>query len=835
MKKVLFWALLTGMTLSLSAQSDFINYESSFKQMPASPGATDTGLYGFYNPAMASTTAYINSTFSFSSPDLLELSEVDSWGWYLGLPNFSLGFMGEAKSRDNWNTLMRVAGSFGHSAYSMGLAFDWDMDFPGGDGRPVSMGIGSLMRPLPYVSWGIWANFDFHASYQQFGSDLAIRPFGNKWLTVFGDYWLTNPGSFMNAIDPEYFSYSFGGSVEIPGVDGVSFSARYFPEKGNLTLGGKYSMGFSSTQFQSSLEGEMNKLPFSLSLRAGGREKTFMDTTVYKKSAYVSLNLLQGVSYHKNIMQSGSTLLSMLKAIDNAKKDPRIAGIKINTSGMYLPQDFYYELREKLLDFKSAGKKIVMYIDRGNMNNYYLASCADHVVMDPLGMMSLRGYAVLRTYYKGALEKVGVGFDEYRLFDYKSANESFSRTDMSAGEQEQWEKYLNVIYTHVKAEIMKARNLSSEKFELLVNDYNLISPQMAIDSSLVDSLGRWEDISDIINDKIEGRRMDTVPVFYSSDEIKTYDEQWGKTPAIALVYVLGVCDMDSGIRARYLKDELKAVREDAEIKAVVIRVDSPGGDALASDLVAEEILKMKDEKPVVISQGYVAASGGYWLSMYGDYIYTTPFTLTGSIGVAGGWLYNNGLKEEWGISTDKVQVGKHADMGYSFSVPFLGGVLPDRNLTEDEKQAQLKYMRDLYDVFLQKVSEGRAMDKDTVNDLGQGRIWSGPDAVDNGLADGIGGLEKAIVWAKKEAGIDEKQKVNIIEFPKNLSFNINVMDFLVGSGSASLVGQANYQAYFEYLRKNNGIPQAIMSMENMSAALPDGSVIDGYFDDSVNK
>jgi protease-4 len=224
--------------------------------------------------------------------------------------------------------------------------------------------------------------------------------------------------------------------------------------------------------------------------------------------------------------------------------------------------------------------------------------------------------------------------------------------------------------------------------------------------------------------------------------------------------------MDEGITARQLVKDVEKITKDKSIKAVVFRVDSPGGDGLASDIVAEAIKKCTEKKPVIVSQGWVAGSGGYWLSMYGDKIVASPVTITGSIGVIGGWMYDTGLKDKLGLTTDKVQVGDHADLGFGAVLPFIGALVPDRNLTEHERSTVEYEIKTMYRDFVQKVADGRNKTYDQIESIAQGRVWSGADGYVNGLVDTLGGLELALKLAKDMAGISEKSDIEIIEYPK---------------------------------------------------------------------
>ncbi|MBU1985560.1 S49 family peptidase, partial [bacterium] len=264
-------------------------------------------------------------------------------------------------------------------------------------------------------------------------------------------------------------------------------------------------------------------------------------------------------------------------------------------------------------------------------------------------------------------------------------------------------------------------------------------------------------------------------------------EEWGEPPRIAILYGVGVCDMDTGIRGRYTSRTLRKLAKRGDVKAVVLRVDSPGGDALPSDLVSREMKALAKKKPMIVSQGSLAASGGYWISMYGDRIFTSPLTLTGSIGVIGGYVWNEGFSEKTGFTYDHVKIGRHADLFHGVTLPFLGVTVPDRPVNDEERHRVETLIRGWYKDFTIKVADGRDLEQAYVDSVGQGRIWSGKRAIELGLADEIGGLDRAIGYARSEAELPVKGRaVEVVEYPKRSW--VNPDNFVSTSGPMSLLG-----------------------------------------------
>jgi protease-4 len=343
----------------------------------------------------------------------------------------------------------------------------------------------------------------------------------------------------------------------------------------------------------------------------------------------------------------------------------------------------------------------------------------------------------------------------------------------------------------------------------MVNDGVYFNSEQALKNKLVDEVGQMGSTNTIAG--VFGPCAKLVGPDYVLKTRLPKDNKWGMEPTIAVVYAIGATSMDSGINARRLVKDLACVETNPDVCAVVLRVDSPGGDALASDLVAEAIKKCRLKKPVIISQGYLAASGGYWISMDGDTILTTPLTLTGSIGVISGWVYNKGLKEKLGITTDIVKDGKYADLGFGMPIPFVGH-LPDRNLAERELTLMKEGVGSIYKIFVNKVAEARKKKYDYIDSIAQGRVWTGTDAIGNGLADKIGGLDAAIKVAKEKCHIPQGQRVYIDEYPKPALVTIGMF---FGASDEASARESEFVNYMKLRLEYNGKPIPLMPAEYM--------------------
>ncbi len=388
--------------------------------------------------------------------------------------------------------------------------------------------------------------------------------------------------------------------------------------------------------------------------------------------------------------------------------------------------------------------------------------------MDPQGSLMMGGYALGRTYLKGTLEKLGLGFDEWRFFEYKSAMETYSRDSMSDADREQFQDYVDDWYELTRSEVCDSRNITHPEFDRIIDDESFIIPENALQFGLVDTLARWSAIDNIIASLTgDGKKGLSANQLLANALPK---QNWGALPKIAIVYGLGVCAMDEGIKARWLERVFLGLAGSKSVKAVVFRVDSPGGDGMASDLVAEALKKCSEVKPVIISQGQVAGSGGYWISMYGDTILAGPNTITGSIGVIGGWVYDKGFSEKLGMTSDLVQRGKHADLLQGIRLPYINIQVPARNLNPGERAKAEEIIRGFYDVFVKKVAQGRNMSEDKVREIAEGHFYSGIKGKELGLVDEVGGLLTAITIAKQKVGLKPDQEIEIVEIPKNKGF-----------------------------------------------------------------
>jgi len=783
-----------------AAQSSVTPYYGRNDFLLASPGALKFGLYGYDNPALLSYLRY---------PDLLVTwndgtDPTHRWGLFAAGSHCGFGMVRQ-KTDGTHVTDYRLSLGGGNRTFSTGIAYGWTItDNPLLDKSSLLI-LGTLFRPGPYTSAGITYTSAINTKGYELIGDLAVRPFGNELITAFADYVVHRT--------PQLDKNMWSAGVAVEALAGVRIIGRYFNTEA-FTLGFQFSLGHIGLETKAHYNSDQKYAYNSYGVRLGAYDRSILGSVFPGKGKFVELNQPGRISYQRYVLFDDSqTLSGLLAAIDAAKEDPSVSGIAINTSGWEADAEKLWELREKLKDFKTRGKKVFIFIDRGNIELYHFASIADKIVMDPLGTFFLEGFRMGRTYYKGTLEKIGLGFDEWRFFKYKSANESLSRDKMSDADREQRQKLVDDWYKIARSNICEARNLTSEQFDNLVNNETVFLAQHAKDNGLVDSLGRWDKMKEIVKKETGSDKSFISPGMLAKFKLP-YDNHWGEPPQIAVIYALGACDMDKGITARKLVKDFEAASDNSRVKAIVLRVDSPGGDAVASDYIAEAMKKTKGKKPIIVSQGYVAASGGYWLSMYADTIVAAPRTITGSIGVISGWIYNKGLKDSMGISTDYVKVGNHADIGFGMTLPLIGVTIPDRNFSTEERARAESVIKTMYKEFIDKVALGRGQKPDDIEPIAQGRVWSGLDGKQNGLVDVLGGLETAINIAKERAGIPKCQEVTIVELPeKGLMDFSKFMPKLFGVETKVLNDPTIELLKFRL--KHNGEPLPMLPMEDI--------------------
>ena len=527
------------------------------------------------------------------------------------------------------------------------------------------------------------------------------------------------------------------------------------------------------------------------SISAGSKGKTLV--TIERGSILVvdmSMNIADSPEHATstdaltNALSNNNTksvsLHRLLNAIKKSAKDDRIKAIFLQ--GSFEPSDFgtgyacLKEVREALIDFKKTGKPIYAYLEAPSTRDYYVASVATTIYMNPYGEMEIPGLAIVKTYYKGALDKYGVGVQVTRVGKYKSAVEPFLLTKMSDADREETQKLIDDLWGDFVTAVTQSRPIDATTFQTLVDTDGYILPQHALDAHLVDKLAYFGDVLNDLGKVAPSSDYARIPLPFKQVALSDYMNA-GHTPrllgergsdnVVAVLYLEGeIVDGEgelTNIGGDRFAAELRELRKDTDVKAVVLRVNSPGGSAYASEIIQREILALKAKKPVIVSMGNYAASGGYWVSTFGDRIFAEPNTLTGSIGVFGMFMDIEKIGNGFGITWDVAKTGQYADFESS-----------SRPKTDQELALAQARVNDLYGKFLDKVSTSRHIprgnenDPKTIDAIAQGRVWPGQEALDLHLVDELGGIESAITYAAKQAKLGDKYKVK--EYPQEVTF-----------------------------------------------------------------
>ncbi|KAB2871974.1 MAG: signal peptide peptidase SppA [Bacteroidales bacterium] len=503
-------------------------------------------------------------------------------------------------------------------------------------------------------------------------------------------------------------------------------------------------------------------------------------------------NPFKGFDFMSMQPQSSMGLNKILKAIEGAKEDPNIKGIFMEIDAVGAGAATVEEIRDALIDFKTSGKFIISYSDTYSQKAYYLATVSDKVYLNPEGMVEWMGLRSEIMFFKGALEKLGVEPQILRHGKFKSAVEPFMLDKMSPENREQTLTYMGSIWNHWVDGISKARNVSVEELNRLANDMEIFNGKSCINNKLVDSLI----YKDQLIDKLKG--LTETP---EKEDLKTVTlAQYFKAPAkkakfskdkIAVIYAQGEIGMgegsDDAIGSDGISRAIRKARRDSTIKAIVFRVNSPGGSALASEVIWREVELANKVKPVIVSMGDVAASGGYYIAAPATTIMASPTTITGSIGVFGLFFnLQNVMNKKLGINVDVVKTNDHADFFSQF-----------RPMTAEEKAVGQKFIEETYQTFIGHVAEGRGLEVEKVDEIGQGRVWSGVNAKDIKLVDEFGGLNAAIKLAAEKAKVE---KYRLVELPEQKDPFQEIIKGMTGEAKAFFLKDELGVTYKHYNR-----------------------------------
>lgn len=450
-------------------------------------------------------------------------------------------------------------------------------------------------------------------------------------------------------------------------------------------------------------------------------------------------------SYLNNGNDQAVSLTQLLNAIDNAKKNPKIDGIYLTASAPVAGMASLSEIRQRLLDFRKSGKFVVAYADNYAQAGYYLASAADELYLNPQGAVDLHGIASTTLFYKQTLAKLGVEMNVFKVGTYKGAVEPYTNTQLSDANREQMNSFTQALWSEILKDISVSRNIEATALNAMVDEAPLFyTAKEYMQNKLVDTVLYSREMKGVLNSYLDQDEDESIS-FVSVGEMnraRAISRNRGIDGLVKVIYAEGnIIDGDDGVSGygnitRTLAGKLIRVAEDDDIDAVVMRVNSPGGSAFVSDVIWDAVEYVKSRKPIVISMGDYAASGGYYISCAANYIYAEPGTITGSIGIFGMFPSFAGTAEKIALTYDGVKTNQYADLGNAL-----------RPLTDGEKALFQKMVEQGYDTFITRVANGRNLSKAMVDSIGQGRVWTGEQALERKLVDAMGGLDDAIVKA----------------------------------------------------------------------------------------
>jgi len=455
----------------------------------------------------------------------------------------------------------------------------------------------------------------------------------------------------------------------------------------------------------------------------------------------------------------------LLANIEKAKNDANIVGIYLNGGSLSGGFASLKEIRNALIDFKKSGKFIVAYADNYSQKDYYLVSVANKILINPQGMLELKGLSAQTMFFKNTLDKLGIEMQIVKVGTYKSAVEPLITTKMSDANREQVTVYMGSIWKTFLTEVSAARKISAEKLNAYADEMLMFQPtEKAKQYGLVDGLVYADEADSILKTFVKGLEKDKeVTLVKHSAMTKLPDTSKYDKNKVAVIYAVGeITDAaGEGIVAKDLVKTINDVAKDSAVKAVVLRVSSPGGSAYASEQIWHALYKLKAKKTLIVSMGDYAASGGYYISCMADKIVAQPNTITGSIGIFGVIPNISGLNEKLGLTYDGVKTNKMSD-----------AITVNRKFTPEERDLMQNYVNRGYELFVKRCADGRKMKTEQIKAIAEGRVWTGEDAIKNGLVDKIGGLNDAIAFAVTKAKL---KTYNVSEYPEKETFESKFM------------------------------------------------------------
>jgi protease-4 len=661
--------------------------------------------------------------------------------------------------------------------------------------------LGLLARPSDFLSVGLVAKdinrpkFLGERVEASFDLGLAVRPLGGFWqdrLTLSVDACLGQKEKLENA--------GTRWKAEMEPWEGFIVSAD-IDNDGNFGIGGRINLPHlgAGTYNTVSKDYEFDQGIIYAAL-SRDRYRTLLERRDNILEVSLSGKIVEENTRVGFLGKKKPTMMDLVTDIRRAKKDRTIRGILLRIDDFDMGLAKTQEIREAILDFKESGKSVVAYLQNAGNKEYYLATAADRVVLMPTGYLSLTGLVAQVTFVKGTLDKLGIVADLEHIGDYKSASDMVTRDSMSPAHREVVNSILDDLYDQITGGIAQARGWTQEQTKSVI-DQGPFTASEALRAGLVDTLLFYDQLDELVGPQQGNSCFPLAGCLPNSTDSRIdrqayhkrsyYKHSWAIAPRIAVVFATGTIFSGESGKELFIGDvmgsetiarAIKKAREDGRVKAIVFRVDSPGGEGIASDVILREIALTKGKKPFVVSMSDLAGSGGYHISCAADTIVSMPGTYSGSIGVVTGKLSLEGLYEKIGFSIETVKRGKHAGF-YSTT----------REFDDEEREVVRRQIQEFYSDFVQKVADERGMSYEDVHAVAQGRVWTGRQAKDKGLVDILGGLDLALAIAREKARLPEDAEVEIVTYPKRKPF----WDL---SSGPTLAAAADFRSMMEQLK-----------------------------------
>ncbi|MEW5805944.1 MAG: signal peptide peptidase SppA [Acidobacteriota bacterium] len=506
-----------------------------------------------------------------------------------------------------------------------------------------------------------------------------------------------------------------------------------------------------------------------------------------------------------------NTFKDHLDCIEKAAGDERIRGIYMRVGGSDISWAKIQELRDALASFKKSEKPLVAFMEVGGMSDYYLATGSDRIYMMPAGFLDLTGLLTETSFLKGTLAKLGIKAEFEHVAEYKTASDLLTRDSMSDAHREMMNSLMDSLFNRFIKDVSSARKISEGEIKKII-DRGLLTPQEALNAKLVDELKYHDEIKDMLKEQFGAEYHKVIVDTYKKSD--AFGKIRGKKK-IAILYATGSIVSGESSSSPYwgkmmgsdtIAGAFEKIRKDGSIKAVVMRVDSPGGSGIASDVIWRETQITRKQIPLVVSMSGVAGSGGYYISMGADTIVVEPGTLTGSIGVIAGKFNMRGFYDWIGWNKELIKRGENADI-FSSYVGF----------SEEQRKLLMDQIYAFYRQFIHKAAEGRGKSDEDIDRIGKGRVWTGEQALELGLVDEIGGLNRAIEIAKEKAGIAPEEEVGIVIFPKKKG----LWQMLIGGKKEDTLGYLMKTIF----RIPDGTLKEIVLLNQYMEAAKDGIVL----------